>query len=148
MRELSDGTCRPCTTSEVAAVTGNEPPTRSPSVNPTRPLRTPVQPALSPLGQPSLAAAPGPLEQRGDVNGQLQQTVGQPQGAKAQDPDKATATGQQSAKPRSSSDKENGVSYLTFLLQCMNCCFHLHLLWECSPPADDLALHLFVSSQS
>ena len=56
VRELSDGTCRPCTTSEVAALTVEDAPTRSPSVNPSRTLRTPARPAPSPLGRPALAA--------------------------------------------------------------------------------------------
>ena len=60
IRELSDGTCRPCTVSEMAALKDGEAPTRSPSVNPAsakRP-RTPMLPALSPLGRPSLTLPP------------------------------------------------------------------------------------------
>lgn len=118
MRELSDGTCRPCTTSEVAALGGDEAPTRSPSVNPSRPLRTPVQPALSPLGRPALTVAPlASIEE--EVASKEQQTSDEaPEeaagasarkmaGAKALAHDQATAPKQGSRKPSESSDKEN-----------------------------------------
>ena len=58
VRELSDGTCRPCTTSEVAALAAEDTSTRSPSVNPSRSLRAPARPAPSPLGRPALTATP------------------------------------------------------------------------------------------
>ncbi len=126
MRELSDGTCRPCTTSEVAALKGSEPPTRSPSVNPTRPLRTPVRPALSPLGRPSLAAVPGPLEDAGHAPAHLQETERQPEEAPKASavpaqrdlkcPDEGTGPGLQSARPFGDSDKENGVFHPVTLL--------------------------------
>ena len=120
MRELSDGTCQPCTTSEVAALKGNEPPTRSPSVNPIKPLRTPVRPALSPLGRPGLAAVPGPHGEAGNAPAHLQEADRQPyeapkasaskplkQGSRC--PDQATGPCQQRAEAHVSSDKENGV---------------------------------------
>ena len=113
-----DGTCRPCTTSEVAALKGNEPPTRSPSVNPTRPLRTPVRPALSPLGRPSLATVPERLEEAGNAPAHLQETELQPKEALEasappvrqglRGPDEATGSEQRSAPPCGHSDKENG----------------------------------------
>lgn len=130
MRELSDGTCQPCTTSEVAALKANEPPTRSPSVNPVRPLRTPMRPALSPLGRPGLALAPGPQEEAKSAAAHLQETDRQPEEApeasaakhakqESRIPDQAVGHCQQSRELRTSSDKENGESYVTSLLQCM-----------------------------
>ena len=130
MRELSDGTCRPCTTSEAAALEGSEPPTRSPSVNPVKPLRTPVRPALSPLGRPSVAAVPGSLEQPLMAAAHLQSTDTPPKeaaGACASAPaqqescvlDEATRPSQQSAQPCGNSGKENCASHLASLSQCM-----------------------------
>lgn len=130
MRELGDGTCRPCTTSEVAALTGEEPPTRSPSVNPVRPLRVPVRPALSPLGRPNLAAAPGPLvEARSAAD--LQDTSRQPREAPEASatqpvlqefggPDEAAGPDQQSMQPCGNRDKENGAPQLPAIPQCMD----------------------------
>ena len=127
MREMSDGTCRPCTTSEAAAMKGTEPPTRSPSVNPTRPLRAPMQPALSPLGRPNLAAMPALLEEPGASPARVQETERQPKEAlKAsalpaqrhlRGPDEATGPGQHNAQPCGHSDKENGTFQPTNPLQ-------------------------------
>ena len=155
MRELGDGTCRPCTTSEVAALNGDEPPTRSPSVNPARPLRTPMRPALSPLGRPSLAPAPGPLVEAGNA-AQAQKTDRQPKEApearatqpavqESRDPDEAACPGQRCAQPCGNRDKENGASRLPDIQQCMDHVLPACLM--CSPGAADLlACYQSVSS--
>lgn len=117
MKEMSDGTCRPCTTSEIAALGGNDSPNRSPSVNLRRSLRTPVRPAPSPLGQPALAVAPEAPDEERDAPAHLQPIAEEPKQASsagtspgkqgAQALDKAMAPTRQSKELCGNSDKEN-----------------------------------------
>ena len=117
MKELSDGTCRPCTTSEIAALRGKHSPTRSPSVNPRRSSRTPVRPAPSPLGRPASAVAPEAPDEERDASAHLQPIAEEPKQASfaspspgkqgAQAPDEATAPSQHSKELCGNRDKEN-----------------------------------------